>query len=176
MPKYSDRESNLKAVVTRNDFELPNKRSRKAGVIDRTHEVVVVGGASTLALARKLAAETTCHSTACIEGLTTKLKPIPKFNTILHWDAVVSPPSANELKELREHSELTQSGLAALLGLSNRQLVSDYERGLKHPNSQTYTLWLLLTGQHPTLQVVNKPILPRTSFMKAVINDDSKQT
>lgn len=87
------------------------------------------------------------------EHLFNKSAESPKFKTKLQWGAVVKPKSAKQIKELRDHTEMTQPEVARLLGLSNRQLIGDYENENKTPNAQTYTLWLILTGQHPTLTV-----------------------
>lgn len=169
-----NKERELDAMVaTNNSNSQPNHLPRKnESVLPQNRSVVVVGGssASAMATAARLASNggIVCIAESVKQSANigmSKLKPIPKFDTKLHWGAVVKPPTAMELQELREHSDLTQRGLATLLGLSNRQLISDYERDLKKPNPQTYTLWLLLTGQHPTLQVVNKPTLPRSRFI-----------
>ena len=80
----------------------------------------------------------------------------PLFEPELHWAQIIEPPTPEQIKSLRLHTGMTQSQVATMLGLSNRQLIGDYENGNKSPNPQTWTLWLLLTGQHPTLEV-NRP-------------------
>lgn len=74
----------------------------------------------------------------------------------IHWDQVIPPPTATEIKALRLHTGMTQAQVASMLGLSNRQLIGDYENGNKSPNPQTWTLWLLLTSQHPSLTVIER--------------------
>ncbi len=73
-----------------------------------------------------------------------------------HLGAIIKSPSAADIKLVRENTGLSQPETAGMLGLSGRQLISDYERSIKMPSDQVYTLWLLLTDQHPTLSVVNK--------------------
>ncbi|WP_296210766.1 helix-turn-helix transcriptional regulator [Psychrobacter sp. UBA3480] len=90
------------------------------------------------------------------ERLFNAVADTPKFDVKIHWDAIIEPPTPEQIKDLRQHTGMTQPQVANLLGLSNRQLISDYERGNKSPNLQTWTLWLLLTGQHPTLTLSDK--------------------
>ena len=78
---------------------------------------------------------------------------------VIWYDAIIEPPMPEQIAELRKHTKLNQSQTANLLGLSSQNLISRYENGDRSPNKQTYTLWLLLTGQHPTLEV-----LPRIGF------------
>ncbi|MGP9830707.1 helix-turn-helix domain-containing protein, partial [Psychrobacter sp. AOP1-A1-60] len=70
-----------------------------------------------------------------------------------HWNAIVEPPTPEQIKDFRERTNMTQDQAASLLGLSNKRLIADYETGVSSPNPQTWTLWLLLTGQHPTLKL-----------------------
>lgn len=69
----------------------------------------------------------------------------------IHYDAIRKTPSAADIKALRKKAGLTQTQMAQLLGLSSMQLISDYERGIKSPSDQTYSLMLLLTDQHDEL-------------------------
>ena len=62
-------------------------------------------------------------------------------------------PTAEQVKALREKTGLSGSQFADLIGLSNRQLISDYENGKKTPNAQTWTLMLLATNQHPNFKL-----------------------
>lgn len=71
-------------------------------------------------------------------------------------EQVIEPPTPEQIKALRLHTGMTQSQVATLLGVSNRQLIGDYENGVKSPNPQTWTLWLLLAGQHPNLKLSNQ--------------------
>lgn len=90
-------------------------------------------------------------------------KAMDKYPSINWFDAIIEPPTSEQIAQLRKHTGLSGDATANLLGLSGRQIISDYEKGIKNgkhfsPTKQTYTLWLLLTGQHPTLE-----ILPRKS-------------
>lgn len=78
--------------------------------------------------------------------------------------AIISSPDADQVVALREKEGITQSCLADLAGLSSRQLIGDYERGIKTPTPQTWTLLLLLTDNHPTLSISAKRQLPYRSF------------
>lgn len=71
-------------------------------------------------------------------------------------NVVVESPSGESLKDLRLTTGISQVETSRLLGLSSRQLISDYERGVKKPSDQVYTLWLLLSGEHPDLKVIKK--------------------
>lgn len=65
-------------------------------------------------------------------------------------------PTAEQVKALREKAGLSGSQFAELIGLSNRQLISDYENDRKTPNAQTWTLMLLATNQHPSFELREK--------------------
>ena len=65
-------------------------------------------------------------------------------------------PTAEEVKALRLKAGLSGSQFAKLIGLSNRQLISDYENDRKTPNAQTWTLMLLATNQHPNFELREK--------------------
>lgn len=71
-------------------------------------------------------------------------------------NAIINTPTPEEMKELRASMSMTQPQVAEMLGLSSRQLIGDYERGIKTPTPQTWTLWLLLAGRHPTLSLTEK--------------------
>lgn len=90
----------------------------------------------------------------CMEQVINEVSDQPKYPPIVWYDAIIEPPTPEQIADLRKHTQLTQSQTANLLGLSSQNLVSKYESGDKTPNKQTYTLWLLLTGQHPTLEVL----------------------
>lgn len=67
--------------------------------------------------------------------------------------------SRPEWARLRAAAGLSQAALAAMLGLSGRNAVSRLEigtRGQGRPNLAAWTLALLLTDQHPTLQVAER--------------------
>ena len=65
-------------------------------------------------------------------------------------------PTPEQVKALRLKAGLSGSQFAELIGLSNRQLISDYENDRKTPNAQTWTLMLLATNQHPNFELREK--------------------
>lgn len=65
-------------------------------------------------------------------------------------------PTPEQVKALRLKAGLSGSQFAELIGLSNRQLISDYENDRKTPNAQTWTLMLLATNQHPGFELREK--------------------
>ena len=65
-------------------------------------------------------------------------------------------PTPEQVKALRLKVGLSQGAFAELIGLSNRQLISDYENDRKTPNAQTWTLMLLATNQHPSFELREK--------------------
>lgn len=71
----------------------------------------------------------------------------------LFYNSVIEPPTPEQIVGMRKSLGLTQSQMASILNLTNRQLIGDYEQGRKSPSPQTWTLFLLLTGQHPTLSI-----------------------
>lgn len=74
----------------------------------------------------------------------------------LWHDAIKTAPEAAELASMRKRAELTQTELAELMQLSSNRLISEYEQGKKTPTPQTYTLMLLLLGEHEELKVIKK--------------------
>lgn len=89
----------------------------------------------------------------CAERMRHAVIDPPVFEPSIHWNAIVEPPTPEQIKDFRERTNMTQDQAASLLGLSNKRLIADYETGVSSPNPQTWTLWLLLTGQHPTLKL-----------------------
>lgn len=74
---------------------------------------------------------------------------------------VFVPPVGEGIKLMREYAGLTQGRLAFLLGMMskdkpNRQLISRYEKDVQSPSAQTWTLFLLITGQHPNYEIFPK--------------------
>lgn len=90
----------------------------------------------------------------CMEQIINEVSDQPKYPPMIWYDAVIAPPTPEQIADLRHHTGLSQNQTANLLGLTAQQAISEYERGKKTPNKQTWTLWLLLTGQHPTLEVL----------------------
>ena len=73
-------------------------------------------------------------------------------------------PTPEQVKALREKAGLSQGALAELIGLSNRQLIGDYENGKKLPNAQTWTLMLLATSQHQKFKLQDKNAMNLTTL------------
>lgn len=90
----------------------------------------------------------------CMEQVVNAMRNTPKYPSVVWYDAIIEPPTSEQIADLRHHTGLSQNQMANLLGLTAQQAISEYERGKKTPNKQTWTLWLLLTGQHPTLEVL----------------------
>lgn len=76
---------------------------------------------------------------------------------------VFVPPIGEGIKLMREYAGLTQGHMAFLLGMMskdkpNRQLISRYEKDVQSPSAQTWTLFLLITGQHPNYEIFPREI------------------
>ena len=66
-----------------------------------------------------------------------------------------APAKGSEIKQFRKNIEhLTQPKMAKLLGLNDKQIISKYENDKKRPSIQTWTLWLLITNQHPYYEIL----------------------
>lgn len=53
----------------------------------------------------------------------------------------------------RQSAGLSQAQAAELVGLGDKARWSEYERGARAPDAARWALFLLATGQHPTLQI-----------------------
>lgn len=63
---------------------------------------------------------------------------------------LISAPDGESIREMRINANrMTQAKMAKLLGLSSKTLVSNYENNRKTPSIQNWTLFLLITSQHP---------------------------
>lgn len=62
-------------------------------------------------------------------------------------------PTPGEIAAARQAAGLSQAQAAELVGLSDKARWSEYERGARSPDAARWALFLLATGQHPTLQV-----------------------
>lgn len=91
----------------------------------------------------------------------------------------VEPPNGEGIRLIREYAGITQGKMAFLLGMMNkpktvsdqgkpekdkpnRQLVSRYEKGTQSPSVQSWTLFLLIIGEHP-----NYAIFPKLDDLEA---------
>lgn len=66
---------------------------------------------------------------------------------------IVPAPVGHKIKQKRKMAGLTQIEMADLLGLSGKTLISNYENSIKVPNLQNWTMFLLITCQHPSYQL-----------------------
>lgn len=78
------------------------------------------------------------------------------FEAQSHHCAVVYPPRALRIKKMRELAGHSVLQVGTLLELP-RSVIKSYESGEKVPDPYLYTLWLILTGQHPTLVAAERP-------------------
>lgn len=62
-------------------------------------------------------------------------------------------PTAEEITKARQAAGLSQAQAAELVGLGDKARWSEYERGARAPDAARWALFLLATGQHPTLQI-----------------------
>lgn len=59
------------------------------------------------------------------------------------------PPTADEVQRARATAGHTQAQAAELVAVSSQQKWSEYERGVRRMGWCRWTLYLLLTDQHP---------------------------
>ncbi len=74
---------------------------------------------------------------------------------------IILPPNGQGIQLMRKYAGLRQGKMAFLLSLMskdkpNRTLISKYETDYQSPSSQTWTLFLLITGLHPTYEIFPK--------------------
>lgn len=63
---------------------------------------------------------------------------------------IKAPADGYSIRQTRLNANgMTQPKMAKLLGLSSKTLVSNYENNRKNPSIQNWTLFLLITDQHP---------------------------
>lgn len=69
---------------------------------------------------------------------------------------IEAPVSGKERRKYRINAKLSGEGMANILGLAGKSLVSRYENEKKSPSIQNWTLFLLITNQHPYYQIFPK--------------------
>lgn len=84
-----------------------------------------------------------------------RLKEEPEIDT---ETIVIAPPSGQGITIMRKFAGLTQGKMAYLLSLMNKEnpnrpLISKYETDRQSPSPQTWTLFLLIIGQHPNYEI-----------------------
>lgn len=63
---------------------------------------------------------------------------------------LIEPPSLGaDRQKIRKKAGLTGKEMADILSLSSKTIISRYENNKQHPSLQCWTLFLLITGQHP---------------------------
>lgn len=67
-------------------------------------------------------------------------------------NALAAPPP-EAITAARQAAGLSQAQAAELVGLGDKARWSEYERGARAPDAARWALFLLATGQHPTLQI-----------------------
>ena len=71
-------------------------------------------------------------------------------------DLLQDKPTPKEFKTMREQAGLSGAKTAEILGLSSRQYVSQLETGKYDISPQIWTLFLLITGEHPNYTITPK--------------------
>ena len=71
-------------------------------------------------------------------------------------DLLQEKPTPQEFKTMREQAGLSGAKTAEILGLSSRQYVSQLETGKYDISPQIWTLFLLITGEHPNYTITPK--------------------
>lgn len=76
---------------------------------------------------------------------------------IEHDLLLVTAPDGEDIRQTRLNaSRMTQPKMAKLLGLSSKTLVSNYENNRKNPSVQNWTIFLLITDQHPHYSIYRR--------------------
>lgn len=76
-----------------------------------------------------------------------------KFENMAFDNLLIEVPSPEAIKDLRLDLGLTAAQAAKLTGLSDGALWTKYENGNRQPNKQTWTLFLIASGQHPNFKL-----------------------
>lgn len=74
------------------------------------------------------------------------------------FDLLAGLPTSEpaDVREARVTAQLTQRQAAALAGLGDPMRWSDYECGRHAISAERWALFLLATGQHPTLRIAKR--------------------
>lgn len=79
-----------------------------------------------------------------------------KFDNMTFENFLIEAPEASSIKDLRLDLGLTAAQAAKLAGLSDGSLWRKYEAGERQPNKQTWTVFLMASGQHPNFKLNTK--------------------
>lgn len=70
---------------------------------------------------------------------------------------LIEPPaSGKERRQYRIKAKLTGQEMAEIMSLTSKTTISAYEHEKRHPSTQTWTIFLLVTNQHPYYQISPK--------------------
>lgn len=75
-------------------------------------------------------------------------------------DSIICPPTANQITDTRQTAGLTQAKSAHLVHVAIRTW-KQYEAGDRTPHVALWELYLLKSGQHPTLAITEKQPIPK---------------
>lgn len=76
-----------------------------------------------------------------------------KFENMTFENLIIEAPEPEKIRFLRIDLGLTQAQAAKLVGLTDDALWRKYENGKAKPNKQTWTLFLIASGQHPNYKL-----------------------
>ncbi len=79
-----------------------------------------------------------------------------KFENMTFENFLIEAPEADHIKDLRMDLGLSAAQAAKLAGLSDGSLWRKYEAGERQPNKQTWTVFLMASGQHPNFKLNTK--------------------
>lgn len=79
-----------------------------------------------------------------------------KFENMTFENLIIEAPTPEFIKDLRLDLGLTQAQCAKLAGLTDDALWRKYENDKAKPNKQTWTLFLIASGQHPNFKLESK--------------------
>lgn len=79
-----------------------------------------------------------------------------KFDNMTFENLIIEAPEHEYIKDLRLDLGLTAAQAAKLAGITDGSLWTKYENGNRQPNKQTWTVFLLATGQHPYFKLESK--------------------
>ena len=79
-----------------------------------------------------------------------------KFENMTFENFLIEAPEASSIKDLRLDLGLTAAQAAKLAGLSDGSLWLKNEAGERQPNKQTWTVFLMASGQHPNFKLNTK--------------------
>jgi DNA-binding XRE family transcriptional regulator len=79
-----------------------------------------------------------------------------KLENMTFENLIIEAPTPEFIKDLRLDLGLTQAQCAKLAGLTDDALWRKYENDKAKPNKQTWTLFLIASGQHPNFKLESK--------------------